>query len=150
MGETDKHKAPGLRPRRVCPGGARRLRGGILTRRTRGTWRFTLAGAVVGLACIDAARADTIDFGQFGPEYTTLPNTISGVTVDGVGFTITGVGQGFTRMDSASAWGAPISEFSNGAKLLVDFYAPYFNYPSPPSPGPATVEEHQRTLGAAC
>ena len=80
------------------------------------------AAAVVALASAGAASADTINFGQFGGEFTSLPNTITtGLTTGGVGFTVTGPGSGFTILKQGNSWAG---NFPTGTLLLFNSYAP--------------------------
>ena len=72
--------------------------------------------AAVVLATTAAAPvlADSIDFGQFGAEFSTSPSPLRGVTADGVGFTLVGATD-FTRYNEGSGWAG---EFNAGTPLL--------------------------------
>lgn len=85
-------------------------------------WRLLGAAGVIS-ACVAAsgACADVINFGQFAPEYSYLPNTISGVTAGGVDFTVTGPGFGFEAVQQGSSW---YGDFPTGAALLYDNFTP--------------------------
>jgi hypothetical protein len=76
--------------------------------------------AAMALAAAGAARADTIDFGQFGPNFTFLANSVAGTTTGGVAFTLTGPlgGQGMTRVDVNDGWCC--SQFHDALPLLFD------------------------------
>lgn len=60
------------------------------------------------------ALADSIDFGQFGAEFTTSSSPLRGVTADGVGFTLVGATD-ITRYNEGSGWAG---EFAAGTPLL--------------------------------
>ena len=61
--------------------------------------RILAVGAAVG--CSSLAFADSIDFSQFGPTPNLISaNTVNGVTEAGVAFTMTGVGYGFSAMET--------------------------------------------------
>jgi len=63
------------------------------------------------------AFADSIDFAQFGTAFTSESNSITGTTNDGVSFTMTGPGAGFTVLVEPTSWGG---EFATGTCLLFD------------------------------
>ena len=67
------------------------------------------------------AMADTINFGQFGAEGSSVSDPTSGVTADGVHFTISGPGAGFTVLKEGSSWAG---EFATGTPLLFDNKSP--------------------------
>jgi hypothetical protein len=94
--------------------------------------RGTVLGAglaAVAFLVVGRASADTIDFGQFGPDGTVLANTLTGVTVGGVDFTIIGPDNGFLRVDANTPdWTQ--SEFPVGANLVYDL----------PGSGPVTID----------
>lgn len=73
-----------------------------------------LAAALIVATTSVPAIADSIDFGQFGSEFTTLAGPLRGVTNDGVGFSLVGATD-FTRYDEGSSWAG---EFDHGQKLL--------------------------------
>ena len=74
------------------------------------------AAAALTLAVFAApAFADSINFSQFGPEYTSVSDPALGTTVGGVGYSITGPGAGFTVLSDPSSW---YGEFPNGTPLL--------------------------------
>ena len=66
---------------------------------------------------VEQAKADTIDFSQFGPQNTQLNSPITGTTTSGVGVTLTSpIGSFFTRVEGDSWQGI----FPSGAALLWD------------------------------
>jgi len=66
-----------------------------------------------------AARADVIDFGQFGPDATYYPGPVSGLTNNGVPITITApTGDLEVRVQGADWTG----QFAPGAPLLFDAF----------------------------
>jgi hypothetical protein len=84
--------------------------------------------AVIALAAgfaASAARADTINFSQFGPEDTVLSSPLTGVTVGGDTVTLTSPNGTFTRLNEGSGWlgifpaGAPLLFDGNGAGAVV-------------------------------
>jgi hypothetical protein len=79
--------------------------------------RLFLAGCALALATSAPAFADTINFGQFGSEFQTLPNTLHGHTADGVDFTVSVPGDGFEILVEGSSWAG---EFNAGAPLLYN------------------------------
>jgi len=77
-----------------------------------------------GLAIAAApAFADTINFGQFGSEGTSVADGASGVTTGGVDFTVTGPGNGYTIYDESPA-GDWNGQFVSGTPLLFDNSTP--------------------------
>lgn len=61
------------------------------------------------------AHADSINFGQFDPEYTAYGSPLAGVTTGGVHFTLTDSG-GFTALhNDGVGWNG---EFADGARVL--------------------------------
>lgn len=76
------------------------------------------AGAALALAAAAAASADTIDFGQFGPDHSSLPNTVAGVTTGGVSFTLSGPGYKFLVVHQTTSWSGG---FPTGAPVLFDY-----------------------------
>lgn len=75
-----------------------------------------LAG--ISFALIQTARADTINFGALGPNFSLLPSPVSGVTVGGVGYdAFSPNGQQFMRLDEGNGWAG---EFAHGLPLLFD------------------------------
>ena len=94
-------------------------------------WAAATASALACLAGV--ARADTIDFSQFQPDGAFFPNVLTGTTVGGVGFTLTGNGNGFKRVTAnTSDW--VNSQFPAGDPLLFD--AGPMSY----GPGPVTID----------
>jgi hypothetical protein len=89
--------------------------------------------AAVAFLAVGRASADTIDFGQFGPDGTVLANTLTGVTVGGVDFTIIGPGNGFLRVDANTPDWTP-SAFPVGTNLLLD------DPSNLPDGGPVTID----------
>jgi len=77
-----------------------------------------LFGTALAIAAVPAV-ADTINFGQFGSEGTSVANGASGVTVGGVDFTVTGPGSGFYIYDESPAGGWN-GQFVSGTPLLYD------------------------------
>jgi hypothetical protein len=77
--------------------------------------------AAIALSSAVPAAADSIDFSQFGPEFTSVPNGASGMTAGGVGFTISGPNDGFTVYQEGSSWAG---EFFNGQRILFDGFGP--------------------------
>jgi len=86
--------------------------------------RKLLLGFFVVLAAMAGgtiANADTIDFSQFGPEFTTLSSPLTGVTTGGVSVTLTSPTGGFTVLKQSSSW---YGNFQPGAPILFDGYGP--------------------------
>ncbi|MEO8811823.1 MAG: hypothetical protein ABI376_02785, partial [Caulobacteraceae bacterium] len=75
------------------------------------------AAAAASLACAAPALADTIDFGQFGPNGAAVADLATGVTSGGTSFTVADVALGFTRLDEGNGWAG---EFVHGTPLLFD------------------------------
>ena len=63
------------------------------------------------------AYADTINFGQFGANGAAVANGAAGLTGGNVSFTVTGPGQGFTRLDEEAGWAG---HFPDGTPLLYN------------------------------
>jgi hypothetical protein len=63
------------------------------------------------------AFADSIDFAQFGPEFTSIANGATGLTNGGVSFTIFSPNGGFEELKEGSSWDG---EFANGETILFD------------------------------
>ncbi|HXA38151.1 MAG TPA: PEPxxWA-CTERM sorting domain-containing protein [Phenylobacterium sp.] len=79
---------------------------------------FVAAAAAVALAALAApAFADSIDFAQFGPVGTNVANGATGLTFDGVTFTINGPNSGFTEYKEGTNWNG---EFAHGETILFD------------------------------
>jgi hypothetical protein len=76
---------------------------------------FGCLTTVFALAIAAPAAADSIYMGQFGSDGTVLPNVVSGVTEDGVGFTLTGLGSGFTVFLEGVDWSG---QFDPGVHVL--------------------------------
>lgn len=80
---------------------------------------FGAAAATAIYFVVNAAFADTINFGQFEPDGAFFANVVTGTTAGGVGFTLAGVGYGFERVTAnTSDWVE--SQFPVGAPLLWD------------------------------
>jgi hypothetical protein len=75
------------------------------------------ASAICFLA--NVARADTINFGQYQPDQAVYGNVVTGTTADGIGFTLTGNGYGFTR-ETANTTDWVDSQFPSGTPILYD------------------------------
>ena len=75
------------------------------------------AASALSLAVAAPAFADSIDFAQFGAEFTNVANGATGVTNGGVNFTIFGPGANFTEYQEGSGWAG---EFANGQLILFD------------------------------
>jgi hypothetical protein len=89
---------------------------------------FLLGTTLVAMAIgSSAAMADTINFSQFGPDFTTLSGTQSGVTTDGVGFTIASPNGSFEVLQEGGGW---TGIFPSGAPILFDGSGP----------GPITID----------
>ena len=80
-----------------------------------------VAGVVLAFAAASTASADTINFWQFGPNYSVTPNVVTGVTTGGVSFTITGPGYGFDVLQQGVSWGG---DFPTNEAILDDIYTP--------------------------
>ncbi len=78
-----------------------------------------MSGLVValGLAMTGAAHADTINFSQFGADGTTLSSPLVGVTMGGVGVTLTSPNGSFTMYQEGNDWHGI---FPSGAPILFD------------------------------
>lgn len=74
---------------------------------------------IIGLSGV--AHADSINFGQFGPNGSTFPNVLTGTTTDGVGITVTGPGLGFEVLEEGAGWDG---NFPANTPVLFDNYAP--------------------------
>ncbi len=115
--------------------------------------RALAAGAAI--CCSSLAFADGIDFSQFGPTPNLINNnTVNGVTEAGVAFTMTGVGYGFSAMETLAttpgSWcgdstppsqiGWCTTRFSAGQTVIWDGY--YTDNPPPvlSTAGPVTIE----------
>jgi hypothetical protein len=99
--------------------------------------RFKAILATAILAALSAANtpalADSINFGQFGPDGTLYGNVVGGTTTGGVGFTITGAGFGFESVTANSPdW--VDSQFPVGAPVLWD------GSPANNGPGSVTID----------
>ena len=77
--------------------------------------KIAIAAGALALTA-GAAVADTIDFGQFGPQGATVGTPASGVTTGGVGFILVGPGD-FYRDDEGSFY---LGDFPEGAKTLFE------------------------------
>ena len=76
-----------------------------------------LLSICVFVVAVEQAKADTIDFSQFGPQNTQLNSPVTGTTTGGVGVTLTSpIGSFFTRVEGDSWQGI----FPSGAALLWD------------------------------
>lgn len=90
-----------------------------------------LLGAAALVVVASQAQADTIDFSQFGFEYTNLGSPLVGTTHDGVTVTITSPNDSFTIYVEGSAWhgifkeGSPLlfDGFGSG-QIIMDFSTP--------------------------
>lgn len=84
---------------------------------------FALAAAFA----VGTANADSINFAQFGPDGTSLGNTISGTTYGGVGVTLTSPGGGFQMYTEGTSWdgmfaaGAPLLATNNAGSVTLTF-----------------------------
>lgn len=89
--------------------------------------RGTIAGLVVAAAALAAfvaalpARADTIDFAQFGGDGTNLGSPLTGTTKDGVSVTLTSPNGSFERLTEGSSW---FGIFQSGSPILFDGEGP--------------------------
>ncbi len=88
----------------------------------------TAAAAVLALA-VTPALADTIDFGQFGPDGTVISSPTTGHTKAGVGFTISGPGQFVERTQPGTYNG----QYASGAPVLDDNPGSLVGTPAPGS-----------------
>jgi hypothetical protein len=88
---------------------------------------LAVAAFAAGVAAFTSAHADTIDFSQFGADFTPVGNVATGTTTGGVGFTITGPGGGFEVRTQDSSWAGT---FPSGTPVLWDEF----------TPGPVTID----------
>jgi hypothetical protein len=70
---------------------------------------------------IGPASADTLDLSQFLPEYSLFVSPLSGVTADGVGYSISSPNDLFLTLVEGSSWEGT---FDSGATVLFDFLGP--------------------------
>jgi hypothetical protein len=83
---------------------------------------FLLALAlVVTVGVCGVAKADTINFAQFGPDGTTLTSPITGTTVGGVSVTLTSPNGSFEVLQEGVDW---IGIFPLTSPILFDGYGP--------------------------
>ncbi len=76
---------------------------------------------ILALAGAATARADTIDFSQFGPEGTIVADASSGFTAGGVAFVISGGNGHLTVFDQGGLW---TGAFAPGVALLCNCAGP--------------------------
>jgi hypothetical protein len=81
----------------------------------------TALAMAVAMAGAATARADTIDFSQFGAEGTHVVDGSSGVTADGIAFVISGGYGHLTVFDQGGLW---TGAFTPGAALLCNCAGP--------------------------
>lgn len=74
------------------------------------------SAAMIGLSAAGHATADNINFSQFGVDGTSLSSPITGLTTDGVSFTMVGPST-FTRYDQGTDWHG---NFYDKTALLFD------------------------------
>jgi hypothetical protein len=79
------------------------------------------AASVVVAMTAAPAFADSIDFAQFGPEFTAVANGVTGTTQGGVDFTIFSPNGSFEELKEGSSWNG---EFAPGETILFDNEGP--------------------------
>ena len=80
-----------------------------------------MVALVAGFAAASAARADTINFSQFGSPFTVLSSPLTGVTVGGDTVTLTSPTGAFERRNEGNGWSGI---FPAGDPLLWDQNGP--------------------------
>ena len=81
---------------------------------------LSVASALVAMTAAPAF-ADSIDFAQFGPEFTTVASGATGLTNGGVTFTIFSPNGSFEELKEGSSWAG---EFAHGETILFDNFGP--------------------------
>jgi hypothetical protein len=99
------------------------------------SFKLALVASAASLTCLaTAVHADSINFGQFGSNYESLPNVLVGATMDGVSITVTGPGSGFQELEEQIGWDGnfPLNTpvlYDNGVPgaVTIDFATPITN-----------------------
>jgi hypothetical protein len=82
---------------------------------------LAIAALTAAFAGGGLAQADTINFSQFGPEFTTVLSPLTGVSVGGVSVKLTSPTGQFETFTEGSGW---IGIFPPGAPVLFDGFGP--------------------------
>jgi len=82
---------------------------------------LAIAALTAAFAGAGLAQADTINFSQFGPEFTIVLSPLTGVSVGGVSGTLTSPTGHFETFTEGSGW---IGIFPAGAPVLFDGFGP--------------------------